>query len=382
MRFFCKRLYQPKLFFVLVILTIFLANSAQAFKWKTEIVDSSGNTGWYSSLALNGTGMPSIAYTNADTHYLKYAIWNGTVWGFQDIDTSSNASQPSLFFYQGLLGYPEVTYFDGTSPGSLKYTYKRTIPLPMIWVTPETVDTGGVGWGSSLAVDQNGIPKVSYCDFTNNKLKYAIRNGSWGPPVTIDDACSFNLGIGETSLALDGSSNPHIVYWSLGKLKYAYNLGLPSVGWVSEIIDSFSADVGRDNAITLDKDGWFHVSYIDFTNKKLKYAHHNTVNWVIAVPIDDAQDAKTSIAVDDHGGVHICYRKDGDLRYAYNSSKGFSTWVTQTLDGGDPLVGEFCSLKLDPNGKPRISYFDRTNGDLKFTQALYEIYQPLILKGN
>jgi hypothetical protein len=75
--------------------------------------------------------------------------------------------------------------------------------------------------------------------------------------------------------------------------------------------------------------------------------------------------------VDDHGGVHICYRKDGDLKYAYNSSKGFSPWVTQAVDGGDPFVGEFCSLKLDPKGKPRIAYFDRTNLDLKYTQALY-----------
>jgi hypothetical protein len=359
---------------------ILSAIPAQALNWKTVVVDSNGNTGWYSSLILNGSGIPSIAYANSDTHALKYAIWNGTAWVNQDIDTTSLASHPSLFFYPGLLGYPEVTYFDGTSPGSLKYTYKRTVPLPMIWVTPETVDTGGVGWGSSLVVDQSEIPKVSYCDFTNNKLKYAVRNGSWGTPVTIDDACSFNLGIGETSLALDGTSNPHITYWSAGKLKRAYYV--LGGGWITEVIDSFSADVGRDNAITRDKDGWFHVSYIDFTNKKLKYAHHNTVNWVIAAPIDDAQDAKTSIALDDHGGVHICYRKDGDLKYAYNSGKGFSTWVTQTVDGGDPFVGEFCSLKLDSHGKPRISYFDRTNGDLKFTQDLYEIYQPLILKGN
>jgi hypothetical protein len=387
MRGVCNHQIQPKIFFILIILLAYWANSAQAFKWKAEIVDSAGDTGWYSSLALNGTGTPSIAYINNDTKFLKYAVWNGSAWGFMDIDTSGHASQPSLFFPQEFLSSPQVTYFDNTSPGFLKYSYRRLLPLPMIWVTPETVDTGGVGWGSSLVVDQNGIPKVSYCDFTNSKLKYALRgnDGLWLKQ-TLDNACSLLEGVGETSLALDASGNPHITYWSVRTLKYAYYDG----SWhYQELNSSNGGDVGRGNSLTRDQDGWFHVSYVfctdtPLTNCTLKYAHRNLTNWVIFnPPIDTVQpNGQTSIAVDDHGGVHICYRKDGDLKYAHNGSKGFSTWVTQTLDGGDLLVGEFCSLKLDPNGKPRISYFDRTNGDLKFIQALYEIYQPLILKGN
>lgn len=302
----------------LIVISVCSVSSVQAFKWKTEIVDSAGNTGWYSSLILNESGIPSNAYTDADTHTLKYAIWNGTAWAFQTIDGSSQAQQPSLFFNffnPRLLGYPEVTYFDGTAPGSPKYTYKRTFPLPMVWIAPEIVDTGGVGWGSSLVVDQNGVPKGSYCDFTNNKLKYAVRNGSpWGTPVIIDDACSLISGIGETFLTLDDLGNPHSTHCSVGKLKRAYFV--LGVGWVIETVDDLSADVGRDNAIFRDKEGWFHVSYFDNTNKKLKYARRDpgAPNWVIAVPIDDAQDAKTSVSVDDHGGVPICYRKDGDLK--------------------------------------------------------------------
>lgn len=373
-----NRQIQNRIVMALVISAVFWANSIQAFGWKTEVVDSAGSTGWYSSLVWSGTGKPSIAYTNGGMGgALQYALWDGSAWFFQDIDPSPKTSQPSLFLSPALLSLPEVSYYDGTPPGSLKYTYKYFSPRP-VWADPEIVDTGGVGWGSSLVLDQNSIPKVSYCDFANDKLKFAVRDGSpWGTPVTIDDACSFNLGIGETSLALDAQGIPHIAYWSKGKLKRATVTA--AAGWVKEVIDSSSADVGRDNAITMDKAGWFHVSYFDNTNKKLKYAHHNTVNWVIAAPIDDAQDARTSIAVDHSGGVHICYMKDYDLRYAYNSGKGFSTWVTQTVDGGTAHVGEFCSLKLDANGKPRIAYFDRDNGDLKFTQGQEAIFLPLIM---
>ncbi|MBI5584919.1 MAG: hypothetical protein HY892_13990 [Deltaproteobacteria bacterium] len=364
--------------FALILLTIFWTNSALASKWKTEIVDAGVDAGWYSSLVLNGSGRPSIAYVNADV--LKYAVWNGTAWAFQDIDSSSQAQQPSLFFNPSLLGFPEVTYFDLTPPGSLKYTFKRILPLPMIWVTPETIDTGGVGWGNSLVVDQSGTAKVSYCDFTNNKLKYAHRTaGVWTVETLVDSCLYIPLFAADTSLALDPSGNPNITYWTNGGLKYAKFNGT----WSFDVIDpgSFPATiVGQGNAITMDKDGWLHVSYTDSKNHKLKYARHNTTNWIVAPPIDDAQDARTSIAVDDNGGVHICYVKDFDLNYAYNSNKGFSTWVTQTVDGGAPLAGEFCSLKLDSNGKPRIAYFDRTNLDLKFTQALYEVFQSYIKK--
>ena len=75
-----------------VLLSIFVV-PVSGIAWHTETVDSTGgtgDTGWYLSLALNSSGYPGISY-----HYespgqdLKYAVWNGSAWNNQTVDSVS-----------------------------------------------------------------------------------------------------------------------------------------------------------------------------------------------------------------------------------------------------------------------------------------------------
>ncbi len=81
----------------------------------------------------------------------------------------------------------------------------------------------------------------------------------------------------------------------------------------------------------------------------------------------------TSLALDSADRPRISYydAANDDLKYA---SWNGSSWNIQTVDStGD--VGWYTSLALDSNDIPRISYHDNTNGDLKLAVTCKRILE-------
>ena len=106
-----------------------------ALTWQMETVDSAGDVGYYTSLALDSADNPRISYFDDTNDDLKYAWYNNSGW------------------------------------------------------QTETVDSVGiVGWYTSLALDGAGNPRISYCDETNRDLKYAWDDGSGWQTETVDSA--------------------------------------------------------------------------------------------------------------------------------------------------------------------------------------------------
>jgi hypothetical protein len=122
---------------------------------------------------------------------------------------------------------------------------------------------GDVGYFTSLALDAEGRPHISYYDWDNGKLKYARWTGANWLVQVVDNAGGLCM---RTSIALDTKDRPHITYcWNYGGLKYARWTG--SEWWVQNV-DSNS----RYSSLALDAADLAHVSYYDATNRAYKYA--------------------------------------------------------------------------------------------------------------
>ncbi len=245
---------------------IVLAAGAFADAWHIESVDTAGNVGKTTSIALDASDNPHISYMDYPNYDLKYAYYDGSDWQIEYVDTGGDVVGYYISIALDGSDNPHISYFDGTN-GDLKYAYYDGADWQI-----EAVDTeGAVGYYTSIALDASDNPHISYQDYPNYDLKYAYYDGSdW--QIEYVDTGGDVVGY-FTSIALDGSDNPHISYydWTNGDLKYAYYDG---TAWQVESVDT-AERTGFHTSIALDASDTPYISYFDNTNHDLKYAYYD-----------------------------------------------------------------------------------------------------------
>ncbi len=178
------------------------------------------------SLTIDSQSKPHLCYYDALNELLKYAVKNGNSWSIETVDSNIG-------------------------------------------------DVESCVWGSaSLALDSNGVPHISYYDFTNRDLKYANRlSGTWVPQ-TVDDTAVISR---QTSIAIDSSDTVHICYQQLIDadgilLEYAVgNAG----GWQFDTVTNFNLPPGIRSAhlsIACDDDDKPHICFTAPSRQTVEYA--------------------------------------------------------------------------------------------------------------
>jgi hypothetical protein len=205
-------------------------------KWNIEVVDSNGRVGWYTSIAIDKNDHPHISYTDMTNNKPKYAYFDGTKWNIEVIDTNSNSGRCTSIALDKE-GNPHVAY----AGVGLKYAYK----YQSNWVIEE-VDNDHIGGDISLCLDSIDFPHISYNywdDYGPEKLMYVYFDGKEWHKEVVD--VGTNVAIAGTSIAIDNNNFPHISYNDADNLRYArygYGVGID--------LTSFTAKP-NNNAITL-----------------------------------------------------------------------------------------------------------------------------------
>jgi hypothetical protein len=330
--------------------------------WNIQTVDSTGNLGQNTSIALDADGKPHISYSDRTNWDVKYAAFNGSTWDISIVD-STGCYDTSIALDAN--GYAHISYGDSDNT-ALKYAAFNGSTWDI-----ETVDSNRAIW-TSIALDANGYPHISYGDSNNDDLKYAAFNGSTWDIETVDDT---RTGL-YTSIALDANGKPHISYHHFygadsGALKYAAFNGST---WDIETIDGITKNNGRyGTSIAVDADGKPHISYFAafFGYHDLKYAAFNGSTWDIeTVDSNGMVGWMNSIALDADGYPHISYYGSQSQGLKYAAFNG-STWDIEIVDSTGGQVGQYTSIALDAKGYAHISYQEHENGDVKYAYYSY-----------
>jgi predicted DNA-binding antitoxin AbrB/MazE fold protein len=255
---------------------------------------------------------------------------------------------------------------------------------PASW-TVGTVDNSGLaGKYTSITLDSSGEPHISYSSigtvesgtsagFTSistdsldnvhmsyGGIGYKYATNSSGDWVT-EQMEGNQVIVTSTSLTVDSSDNVHISNFSAPTGGVSLNYTTDASGeWVTETVDDTGLVLGPSfSSIAIDSGGTLHIGYSN--NGNVRYAAKSLDVWSIE-PVDSGQHV--SLAVDSAGKGHISYydSSNGFLKYATNAS---GSWFKETVDDtGD--VGLYTSIAVDLSGNVHISYYDATSGNLKY----------------
>ncbi|MFO1312309.1 MAG: hypothetical protein U1F41_09625 [Burkholderiales bacterium] len=344
-------------------------------------VDSGGDLGFYSAMAIGSDGFPVVSYHDFGNGRLKVAkCINANCSGtatITPVDSGSGVGQYTSIAI-GTDGFPVVSYYDSAN-GDLKVA-KCVNAACTGSATITSVDTGGdVGWFTAIAMGTDGFPVVGYYDVTNGDLKVAkCVNAACSGSATITTVDSIGNVGRFVSIAIGGDGLPVLSYWDVSNadLKVAKCANPACTGSATITPVDASGFLGSHTAIAVGLDGFPVVSYFDGLDGNLKVAkcvNAACTGSATITAVDSVGDVGqyTDIAIGTDGFPVVSYYDltSANLKVAKcaNADCTGSAAITAVDTGGN--VGLYTAIAIGTDGLPLVSYYDSSNASLKVVKC-------------
>ncbi|MCU6711946.1 InlB B-repeat-containing protein [Paenibacillus sp. J5C_2022] len=231
----------------------------------------------------------------------------------------------------------------------------------------ETVGSAGfsadTAYETSIAVDGSGTPYVVYQDGGNSYKATVVKyvNGNWE---TVGHA-GFSAGpVFGASIALDSSGTPFVVYSDGLNSSKATVMKFENSSWVPVGNEGFSAGSVASTSIAIDSIGTLYVVYLDGANSnKTTVMTFQNDSWAAVgsagFSADWANDP--SIALDNGGTPYVAYQDGGNSSKATVMKFENGNWATVGDAGFSADTAAYTSIAIDGSGIPYVVYQDGGN---------------------
>ncbi|TET90500.1 MAG: hypothetical protein E3J35_06430 [Methanomassiliicoccales archaeon] len=314
------------------------------------------------SIVLNSSGMPHIAFQDIGTGEIRYAYRNAT--GKWQTETVVNAEMKGVY---------AVLALDSNDRPVICYRNVRMRELSCAfseasgWRYEVVDDTPDAGAYVSLALDNLDRPHLAYY-INHGDLRYAWLDGmTWNITTLRDRTAGEVLSL---SLDLDSKYDPHIALVSSSPERGLWYYRWNETKWDKEIVGSLVRGYHL-YSMALNNSDLPHMAFLDSSERVPRYAYNDGTYWFVRSIDVEAEARHGSFFLDSNQNPHVAYEERGqsDIRYAYMDG---GLWNKETVDG-EGLVGLLPSVTADSNGIPSLSYIDLTNLTLKYATKKEEI---------
>ncbi len=304
-------------------------------------------------LALDANDSPVIAFRDAQS--VKLARRGPAGFTVQTIDSGDVGCGVSLAVDSA--GVAHVAYNKNQFPYALKYARVPVNGAATIEIIASASITA-VGT-SSIAVDPS-TGEVHVGAYISGRGHYARRasTGGWSVRLAMFDGNQINLALASGVPHLVASSNASVgVQASVLSHGVAVDGGLPDGGLFAQttVNSTIGVSVLHDASLALDASGTPWVSFQHPNFRDLRLSTRDGGAWVSETVPNGSFGGATSLQWF-NGWPHIAFVGTTNFvaRYAVKSASG---WTITTIDPKPITVGT-VSLKLDSTGAPHLTLFD------------------------